>query len=362
MSCKKRGVFCRLRSCEHCLSKSFINNEKAQFWSSLNGNLDVFTVSRGSNKKYWFDCDICNHSFEISPDNINKGKWCPYCASKKLCDKYDCQVCFNKSFASHEKASYWSDKNDKKPRQIFKGSQKNYWFDCDVCNHSFYISLINIRNGWCSYCGNKKLCSDDCDLCYSKSFESHKKSKYWSKKNEKEPRQIYKHSNKKYWFNCNRCPNEFQIALNNVNSGNWCSICKNKTELKVYDFLKIFYPKIQHQVRFGWCKQKKRFPFDFLLESHKITIELDGEQHFEQVLNWKSPEHTVSHDNFKMECVIKNNYNMIRIPRIFVINDNWKYFLLSTIKYIINGSELKIIIPKQSKELYKKHKYINDYN
>ena len=50
--------------------------------------------------------------------------------TKQLCDKVDCQTCFDKSFASHEKSKFWSSKNgDVKPRQVFKGSSNKYWFD-----------------------------------------------------------------------------------------------------------------------------------------------------------------------------------------------------------------------------------------
>jgi hypothetical protein len=39
------------------------------------------------------------------------------CNSKQLCDNLECKICFEKSFASHEKSKYWSDKNDcVKPR------------------------------------------------------------------------------------------------------------------------------------------------------------------------------------------------------------------------------------------------------
>lgn len=39
----------------------------------------------------------------------------------KLCDDINCQICWDKSFASFEKAQYFDlEKNDKTPRQLFK--------------------------------------------------------------------------------------------------------------------------------------------------------------------------------------------------------------------------------------------------
>ena len=34
------------------------------------------------------------------------------------------EIPFEKSFASHEKAKYWSDKNEIKPEEVFKNSHK----------------------------------------------------------------------------------------------------------------------------------------------------------------------------------------------------------------------------------------------
>jgi hypothetical protein len=38
---------------------------------------------------------------------------------------------FEKSFASHEKAIYWSDKNNLKPNEVFKNSHNKFLFDFD---------------------------------------------------------------------------------------------------------------------------------------------------------------------------------------------------------------------------------------
>ena len=48
---------------------------------------------------------------------------------------------FERSFASHEKHIFWSKKNEKKPRDVFKSSHKKYLFDCDKCGHEFENEL-----------------------------------------------------------------------------------------------------------------------------------------------------------------------------------------------------------------------------
>jgi hypothetical protein len=91
---------------------------------------------------YLFNC-ICVHEISIALNNINTGNWCSYCSNppKLLCDKKECKLCYEKSFASHSKSKYWSDKNEITSRMIFKNSGNKYIFNCDKCNHRFYIRL-----------------------------------------------------------------------------------------------------------------------------------------------------------------------------------------------------------------------------
>ena len=134
---------------------------------------------------------------------------------------------FERSFASHPKAKYWSERNEKKPNEVYLGTGNKYWFDCDSCHHSFEIVLYRISsNVWCQYCSHTILCKDDdCITCYNNSFASHPKSKYWSDKNEENPRCVFKNSNTKYLFNCDKCNHENMIGLNNISTGGWCPYC-----------------------------------------------------------------------------------------------------------------------------------------
>lgn len=148
---------------------------------------------------------------------------------KKLCDKQDCKICFERSFASHHRAEFWSDKNKEKPRDICRSSAKKFLFDCDKCSHTFEKRLDGIaqQSGWCPYCCNQKLCENEyCKMCFNNSFISHHKAKFWSDKNIKSPREVFKNSNKKFWFKCQECSHDFDIALNSINGRlSWCSYC-----------------------------------------------------------------------------------------------------------------------------------------
>ena len=63
---------------------------------------------------------------------------------------------------------------------------------------------------------------------FEKSFASHKKHIYWSKKNEKQPNECRKSSHSKYLFDCNECAHEFESALYSISEGHWCVFCANQ--------------------------------------------------------------------------------------------------------------------------------------
>ena len=331
------------------MKRNFAEHPKSIFWSKKN-LVTPEEVALYSRKKFLFDC-LCGHEFEIRPHDIISGNsWCSYCSNpaKKLCNKeLNCVQCYNKSFASHPRAIFWSDKNDMLPNNIFKYSHKKCWFNCN-CGHEFecILSDISHNNSWCSYCGtpSRKLCINDCISCFNKSFASEEKSKYWSIKNLLLPREVFKSSAKKYWFNCN-CGNEFETRVSHVTSGVWCAKCRYKTEDKILIILTKVFPLISSQVKFEWCKNIKHLIYDFVIEERKIIIELDGIQHFKQVSNWKSPNDNLINDKYKMNCANNNNYSIIRILQDDVYNNSydWLNELNNNIKKIINENKVQNI-------------------
>jgi hypothetical protein len=185
------------------------------------------------------------------------------------------------------------------------------------------------------------LCDDNnCTICLDKSFESHEKSKCWhpTKNGDLTPRDILQGSDIKCWFNCDKCSEPFPARMANISRlGRWCPICKNKTEQKLFEFLKSEYPDmVEYQIKYDWCKNLKtncHLPFDFVI-FEKIIIELDGDQHIDtQIRNWKSPEEQQERDMYKMEQAINNGKHVIRILQRDVWNDNndWKEKLIQAI-------------------------------
>jgi very-short-patch-repair endonuclease len=344
--CIPQKKLCGSKDCLDCFEKSFASHEKATYWSDKNELKPEFVLKNGD-KRIWFNCDICNHDFEKQIKCVTNDGWCPYCKSYKLCEVTNCQTCFTRSFASHEKAIYWSSKNNISARQVVQGSGIKFWFNCDKCSHTFEKTLRDItgeKDGWCPYCVSKQLCSqENCIECFNKSFASYEKSKYWSIKNKVTPRQVFKGGDSyKYLFDCNMCGLEFEGILYNITNGAWCSFCINKTEGKFYKIIKEIYPSIIYQFRVEWCKNITYLPYDFCIPEFKIIIELDGPQHFKQIMDWKSPEEQQKTDKFKEKCANDNGYCVIRLIQNDVLNDKyvWLKELCETIEELNNGDEI----------------------
>ena len=378
---------CNDNDCKYCFNKSFAsynektekNNLKIDCWLiKKNNDLKPRDVFKKSNKKYWFKCDVCNHDFNSLLKSISRlNSWCPYCANQKLCNDTNCKHCFNKSFASYNektaknnlKINCWLIKknNDLKPRDVSISSGKKCWFKCDVCNHDFNSSLNNISrlNSWCPYCAVQKLCSDtDCEHCFKNSFASYNKKTAknnlkidcWliEKNNNLKPRDVSKHSDKKYWFKCDVCNHDFNSSLASISGLNtWCPNCKNKTELKLYNWLlkQLIIKEVKREYKPEWCSTKFRYinknkkiknskyqyRYDFLItfkNNNKLIIELDGIQHFKQVSNWKTPLHNQIRDKYKEFLANKHKIPLIRCIQedVFMNRNNWKKKLKKKLK------------------------------
>ena len=281
--CSNKKV-CGKESCETCFDKSIAKHPISKRWDyEKNGEIKPYMVLLRSNKKYYYKCCICLHSSHFAIQTKTTENSCSFCKNKR-CDEINCNICLNRSFASHEKAHYWSNKNGNiKPRDIALHSNDTYWFDCPDCNHSFDSIINNVAKGqWCPYCcvPTKKICNNDnCVFCYNKTFASHEKSKFWSDNNvDIKPIHILLGGHAKYWFGCPDCKHTFEQYISVIISGSFCNFCSGKVICKKDDCIKCYNNSFaSHEKSKYWnyrknadkpidnfvcCKQKRWFICD----------------------------------------------------------------------------------------------------
>ncbi|AHA46353.1 restriction endonuclease [Insectomime virus] len=354
ISCEERKMgICGKEDCSVCLPKSFATHPRVKNWNFEKNKVLPHEVVRGSNQLFWFICHDCGHDcghdFQSVLGSVarkNRPVWCKYCNQNSLCDSDDCLFCYENSFANNPKSFSWSLLNfPMTPRNVRKSCSKKFWFDCEMCGHSYKSSVDDVVHQItksCRYCAisNGRLYKDkQCSQCFKNSYASHKMSENWSMKNKNiSPREVRITSGKKFWHNCPDCKQVFQLVpRDTVKYGNSCPFCKNKTELKVLKFLQKEYgkDKVIHQFKAEWCRNPetgKYLPFDLCVG--KTIIEVDGRQHFEQVAKWTSPEETQKRDKFKEDLAKQNGFDVLRLfqPDVWRDSIEWEDELRKNIR------------------------------
>lgn len=189
-----------------------------------------------------------------------------------------------------------------------------------------YIDIICKEHGVFSQIANSHLVGHGCIRCARVCKLT---TKEWIEKATKKHGNLYDYSLVKYidsdtkvTIKCNKCNNIWKQVAFDHTSGHGCPSCQLKTQSKVYKILQDILPNHEIIMDTQWEPLDKRRP-DFRIDSLKLIIEYDGEQHFEQVSNWDPPELTCLKDTHKSILCLKEGYTVIRLSCLFINEDNW---------------------------------------
>ena len=134
--CSSKSKIC-IEKCGNCFKRTYAFNifmEEGNIWDVVkNKGINPREVPNKSPIQYYFQCRKCKHSFMTSACEASKGA-CRYCSSGKLCDDNECNICFERSYASAPEESLVLCDYKITARHITKRASKN----------SIYLSLIHI--------------------------------------------------------------------------------------------------------------------------------------------------------------------------------------------------------------------------
>ena len=326
--------------CKECeRNDMYISKLKTKFGEKFDYSKVVY---KGRTKDIIVICKEHTYEFKINAGYLLTYKFgCRHCIldnDKKLAEqrRWTVPEWIEKAKEIHP------EKKDNYTKIRFETINKELWVHDIFCNihQLLYSQRATDHHGGhrCSKCGKDTL-SDLYRLPYNELIqrckELHEEEKY--EYDEKEP-EDYRNGNSPIPV---KCPEHghgiwHPSAHNHIN-GSKCPSCLNKTEQKLYKLLSQNYPMLERQYKVDWCKNISYLPFDFVLKLLKIIIELDGPQHFIQIMDWKSPEETRSGDLYKMKCANDNGFSVIRILQEDVYYDryDWLNVLDITINKII---------------------------
>ena len=315
-----------------------------KYWDWDKNIINPYHVSKSSNKKVWIKCIKKDYhgSYEISCANFKVGYRCSYCSKNNLVHPKDSFAQYHinntdKNFIE----KYWSNKNIIDPWEISPNSKTKIYIKCqNNKEHEYQTKATYFTIGHrCPYCNNRKV-----HIKNSFGYLYPEKAKYWSDKNKLSPYEIPPFTNKKYWFKCENCGDDYLRSPNHISSEKASLRCLNCTssrgELKIFECLKkigIESSEIINQKTFKGLigLGNGLLSYDFYLPKYNLLIEFQGKQH-EQVCRGvhstkEDFEKQVEHDKRKFNYAIENNIDIIYIYY-------WQYDEIEDIlKYELNN-------------------------
>ena len=282
----------------------------------------AFEVTTGSNKKLTFVCPNCGQEFETRACNVvhsvmNSRTGCPVCAGKRivpgindLASKYP------------EIAAMWSGKNKLSASEVAVKSTRKAFFKCRDCGQEFKAIIGNVvcavKNGntGCPVCAGLKVVSSINDLA----SQCPEAAAMWSNKNKLPASKVAAKSDKKAFFKCRDCGQEFEAVIRNVsnavdNGHTGCYDCKMR-RINAISKPEWFYtrPMLAFAGENGIANPF--FDVRNILGENSL-LGLDFVDHIQRLIyeyNGKYPHADAAEkDRFKFEAVRKAGYKGIRV-------------------------------------------------
>jgi hypothetical protein len=344
--CSGGCPFCNVGTTSICFHDSitFTHPDIAKEWHpTLNGNLKPTDVTSGNCKGAWWICTknlLHMDYYQVISDRKNH-EGCPNCREYSLFLQKENFTSLGAKFPEIAKLLHPTKNGPVDSMDIPWSSPQKLWWLCPEkcpygCIHEYEQRVSNktVQKHGCSWCATNQTMK-----CYHQSleFKFPEIAKLWDhvKNSPLKPSEVSSGTNLQVWWMCKNGHSHIQVISDKVR-GIGCSKCRLKTQEMVLKFLESKFSNVAHEKDFEWCpslsdSSRARIKFDIVIE--KIIIEVDGPQHFMQVMNWKSPEKQRESDVRKMRLAIDNGFIVIRILQVDVYYNkyDWKTELLDAI-------------------------------
>ena len=340
--------------CNYCCNfyeKSFAYHIQQELQESLNkywdwekNTVNPYLINKNYKKKVVIKCDKKDYhndfgGYEVKPIDFIKGGRCPYCHNFKVHPKDSFAQWGIDTFGEDFLKRYWSPKNTINPWEIKPGSDKKVWLLCQEKdyhndNGGYLICCEHFHSGVrCTYCGkNGKLHKLD-----SFAYLYPEKAKYWSPNNDKSPYEVAPKSKEKYKFICEKCGEEFEKRLSDLNRLNYGVICRecgaSQLEQSTKEILDKYNIKYKREYSYDdlFGIGNKNLRFDFYLLDYNLLIECQGIQHKEWQKGWQTKKDfkkQLEHDRRKKQ----HNINLLEI---------WYYDIDNIEKILLEKLQIK---------------------
>lgn len=225
--------------CPYCTGKRVLagfndlqttNMELAKEWDdSKNGDVTPETVTAGSGKKVWWKCEK-GHSWKASIVSRKRGNGCPICANRIVLKGY------NDIMTMPELQRTWnaSKNHGVDPAQISIGTEKAFWWLCDLCGYEWKASVSQrVRGSGCPECSRviraknaRQTMVNDRGSLAQNCLELMEE---WDwDQNELDPEHIVSGYTKKVWWKCKSCKKSWEATVISRRAGRGCPHCADR--------------------------------------------------------------------------------------------------------------------------------------
>lgn len=308
-------------------------------------------LTYGSTKKVWWKCPACGYEWSSSPNNRTSSRTsCPCCASRVIVPGInDLQTLYP------EVAKKWHPtKNKKNPCNIAPFCNDKAWFVCDKdSRHVFYTRICSLTNGdtVCPICSNQKIIVGINDF---QSTNPELMQEWNWKKNSAaciDPTKITKGVDKKVWWICNKCGNEWQASVGSRAGSQRCGCPECKKDLSssfpekaiAYYLSKKF--NIEENKKFDWLGNSE---LDIYINDLKIGIEYDGQVWHTNIKNDLKKDNLCKQHGISLVRIRENSCptyksNAYKIYRKGMKNDDLDDCINSLLLYISQNYNVQFL-------------------
>lgn len=299
----------------------------AELWHpELNKDLQPSQIMPGSQKNRWW-LGSCGHEWEATPDNVVRGKRCPYCANRKVLQGFNDLA----TLYPHVVESWDYAKNGElTPCSVVAKSNKKVWWKC-ANDHSWEKKV------------NEQILMKNCpfEVLYtsknsiSKTHPEILKNWLFEKNVDSSVENLTAMSKKSVWWKCNNGHITKKVIKNWVKSG--CSLCKSGLAEK--------HPELRAEWNFE-KNDETGHDFDSLLLSSTIKVWwkcLEYGHNYEAVVHSRTRQNA-SGCPFCSKYAILAGFNDLKTLRPELMKE-WDYE--KNEKRLLNPSELSCYSTEQ---------------
>ena len=226
----------------NCLAT--INPNIAKQWHpTKNGDLTPYNISKYSEKKVWWKCEMGDdHQWESRIKDRSLGNNCPVCSGHKTVLS-NCLATINPNIA---KQWHPTKNGDLTPFDITENSNKKVWWKCEKGDDHEWRTAVSTRssgNG-CPICRGRVIVKSNCLATTHPEI-----AKQWHPTNNGDltPYDVFSRTSKNIWWKCEKADDhEWLVSVRNRVGGSNCPMCSGHKVVKS-NSLATTHPEIAKQ-------------------------------------------------------------------------------------------------------------------